>query len=55
MYVCMYAELIRNMQILHPDYNFRFISVIIGALGYVTNCLSTNLEKLGFTRPEGNS
>ena len=47
-----YGELIRNLQILHLDYNFIFIPVIIGALGYVTNCLSTNLEKLGFTKPE---
>ncbi|CAI9730066.1 Hypothetical predicted protein [Octopus vulgaris] len=47
-----YAELLRNLQLLYSDYKFRFIPVIIGALGYVTHCLNTNLEKLGFSKPE---
>ena len=47
-----YGQLLRNLQLLYPDYKFTFIPIIIGALGYVSKCLSGNLEKLGFSGKE---
>lgn len=42
------AELLRNLQVLYPDYNFRFIAVIFEVLEYVARCLNSTLETLGF-------
>lgn len=30
------VELLRNLQLLYPTYNFSFMPVIIGVLGYMT-------------------
>ena len=45
-----YGPLIRNLQMMYPNYCFTFIPIIIGALGTVPKCLSSNLEKLGFQK-----
>ena len=43
-----YAPLVRNMQIMYSDYKFVVVPIIIGALGYVSKCLSKYLLQLGF-------
>ena len=47
-----YAPLIRNMQIMYPEYRFNMVPIIIGALGYVPKCLQEYMELLGFTKKE---
>ena len=47
-----YGELMRNLQLLYPDYKFSFVPIIIGALGYVTTDLHKSLEMLGFSKKE---
>ena len=49
-----YGPLIRSMQLLYPDYKFKFISIILGALGSIPNCLLQGIECLGFTAKESN-
>ena len=47
-----YAALLRNLQMLYHKYKFEMVPIIIGALGYVTNDLKANLEKLNFNDSE---
>ena len=47
-----YGPLIRNMQIIYPNYKFEMILVVIGCLGYVQNDLKTYMKQLGFDDKE---
>ena len=47
-----YAALLRNLQMLYQDCKFEMIPIIVGALGYVSKDLKTNLEKLNFDEKE---
>ena len=47
-----YGILMRNMQILYPDYKFDMISIIVGALGYILKCLKRYIWDLGFDEKE---
>ena len=47
-----YGLLIRNMQIMYPNYKFEMIPVVIGCLGYVQNDLKTYMKQLGFDDKE---
>ena len=38
-----YAELIRNLQLIYREYKFTFLPIIVGALGYIPKCLDDNL------------
>ena len=44
--------LIRNMQILYPDYKFNMIPIIVNALGYIPKCLKRYICDLGFDEKE---
>ena len=37
-----YGPLLRNLQILYPEYKFEMIPVVVGAPGYVPKCLTLN-------------
>ena len=43
-----YGPLIRNMQIMYPNYEFEMIPVVIGCLGYVQKDLKRYIKQLGF-------
>ena len=47
-----YGPLIRNMQIMYPNYKFEMIPVVIGCLGYVQNDLKMYTKQLGFDDKE---
>ena len=47
-----YGPLIRNMQMMYPAYKFKFVPIIVGALGYVPTCLKQNISELGFSKKE---
>ena len=47
-----YGPLIRNMQIMYPNYKFEMIPVVIRCLGYVQNDLKTYMKQLGFDDKE---
>ena len=47
-----YAPLLRNLQILYPEYKFEMIPTVVGALGYVPKCLTQYLRQLGFNTIE---
>ena len=47
-----YGMLIRNMQILYPDYKFNMIPIIVNALGYIPKCLKGYICDLGFDEKE---
>ena len=47
-----YGPLIRNMQIMYPNYKFEMIPVVIGCLGYVQNDLKMYMKQLGFNDKE---
>ena len=47
-----YDSLICSM--LHPDYKFEFISIIVGALGSIPTWLPQGIERLVFTGKESN-
>lgn len=49
-----YRQLRRNFQLLYPDSKFTFITIIIGALDFVSNCLTDRLDSLGFLEKEIN-
>ena len=49
-----YAPLVRNMEIMHNDYKFVVVPIIIAALGYAPKCLSKYLFQLGFNNLEIN-
>ena len=42
-----YCPLLRNLQILYPEYKFDMIPIVVGALGYVPKCLTQYLCQLG--------
>ena len=45
-----YGPLLRNLQILYPEYKFEMIPIVVGALVYVPKCLTQYLSQLGFHR-----
>ena len=47
-----YGPLLCNLQIVHPEYSYQFISIIIGALGSMPCNLKYNLKCLGFSEKE---
>ena len=47
-----YGLLIRNLQIMYPQYKFNMIPIIVGALGYIPKCLTSYLQDLGFDENE---
>ena len=47
-----YGALIRNLQIMYPQYKFEMVPIIVGALGYVPKCLTKYIEQLGFNAVE---
>ena len=47
-----YGPLVRNMQIMYPEYKFSVAPIIVGALGFVPKCLSKYLRELGFNNTE---
>ena len=47
-----YGPLIRNMQIMYPNYKFEMIPVITGCLVYVQNDLKTHMKQLSFDDKE---
>ena len=47
-----YAKLLRNMQIIYPDYRLEMMPIIVGALGFVPSCLFNYMTILGFEKKE---
>ena len=47
-----YGPLLRTLQLAHPNYQFPFIPIIIGALGTVLKDLHKNIRQLDFNRKE---
>ena len=47
-----YGPLIRHMQIMHEDYKFMFIPIIVRVSGQAPKCIFTNIQNLGFTKKE---
>ena len=47
-----YGPLIRNMQIMYPNYKFEMILVVIGCFSYVQNNLEMYIKQLGFNDKE---
>ena len=47
-----YGPLLRNLQILYPEYKFEMILIVVGALGYVPKFLTQCLCQLGFNTIE---
>ena len=45
-----YGPLIRNMQMMHGDYKFRMVPIVIGCLGYVAKDLSNYLIEIGLEK-----
>ena len=43
-----YVPLIRNLQIMHPNYHYRIIPIIVGALGSIPKSLHGYVCQLGF-------
>ena len=43
-----YGPLLRNLQILYPEYKFEMIPIVVVALGYILKCLTQYLSQLGF-------
>ena len=43
-----YGPLVRNMQMMYPEYKFMVNPIIIGTLGNVPKCLYKNLSEHGF-------
>ena len=41
-----YGPLIRNLQMMYQNYNFKFIPIIIGAMGYIPKTLNRYLKDL---------
>ena len=42
-----YGPLIRNLQIMYPQYRFKFVRIIVGAFGWVLKSLKDELQCLG--------
>ena len=47
-----YGPLIRNLQISYPQYRFKMIPIITGALGYVVKSLIRYVKQLGFDKKD---
>ena len=47
-----YVPLIRNLQIMHPNYHYRTIPIIVGALGSIPKSLHGYVYQLGFNNFE---
>ena len=47
-----YRPLIRNMQIMCPNYKFEMIPAVIGCISYVQKDLKTDMKQLGFDDKE---
>ena len=47
-----YGLLIRNMQIIYPDYQSQMMPIIVGAIGYVPKCLNSHMNDLDFNDKE---
>ena len=47
-----YGPLIRNMQIMYPNYKFEMIPVVIGCLGHVQSDLKMYMKQFGFDDKE---
>ena len=47
-----YGLLIRNLQIMYPQYKFNMIPIFFEALGYIPKCLTSYLQDLGFDKNE---
>ena len=47
-----YGPLVRNLQIMYPEYKFEMLPIITGAMGYVPKCLLNNIRKLSFNDNE---
>ena len=47
-----YGPLIRNMQIMYPNYKFEMITIVIGCLGHVQSDLKMYMKQLGFDDKE---
>ena len=47
-----YAPLVRNLQIMYPGYKFEIAPIVVGAMGYVSKCLVTYLNMVGFEGKE---
>ena len=41
-----YGPLIRNLQMMYENYDFKFIPIVIGAVGYVPKTLNKHLQDL---------
>ena len=37
---------------MYPHYKFQMVTIVIGALGYVTKCLEMYIHQLGFNKTE---
>ena len=37
---------------MYPQYKFKMIPIIVGALGYIPKCLTSDLQDLGFDENE---
>ena len=44
-----YGPLIRNLQIMYPQYRFMFVPIIVGTFGWVPKSLKNNLQCLGIS------
>ena len=47
-----YVPLVRNLQIMYPEYKFQVAPTVIGAMGYVPKCLINYLKMIGFNENE---
>ena len=47
-----YVALIQNLQIMHPNYHYKIIPFVVGALGLIPKSLYGDLCQLGFNSPE---
>jgi hypothetical protein len=47
-----YGPLIRNLQMLYKGYQFTFVPIVVGAMGFVTKALKGHVQQLGFPERE---
>ena len=47
-----YGLLIRNLQIMYPQYKFNIIPITVGVLGYIPKYRTAYLQDLGFDKKE---
>ena len=47
-----YGPLIRNLQIIYPQYKFQMLPIVTGAMGYVPKWLEKDTHQLGFNKVE---